>query len=370
MNLFENFEIIYANAEDLKKDMINKFQELSGRMLSESSPETLIFSSVAYALGLREELYNDDAKQKYLKFARGERLDLQGEIYGKRGERLKNQSARATFRFYISAAQATDTVVSKGSLIKYNELYFETDDEYKISKGKLFVEGIATCKTSGLVGNSIPVGQINVMVDLYPYFSKVENITVSNGGTDEEDDETYRERIRSLPESFTVAGSSGAYEFWVKSTSQEIIDVKIVSEKPCEVDIYPWTRGGLATAELKEKILKTTNSEFIRPLTDKVSVKDPTVVEYNIQLNYYVGKENESFVSTIKDAVKLAIDEYNSWQKERIGRDINPDELIKKMKMVGVKRVEITSPAFRKLESKEVGVVKDVTVNYQGVEDI
>ena len=114
MSDFEDYEVIDSDAWEIKRDMIDKFQELSGRTLTEASPETLIFSTVAYQLALLEEKYNDDIKQNYLRYARNERLDLKGEIYGNRGKRLVEQPAIATFRFYISSLQATDIVIPKG----------------------------------------------------------------------------------------------------------------------------------------------------------------------------------------------------------------------------------------------------------------
>ena len=57
--LDEDYEIIDSDAWELKRDMIDKFQELSGRTLTEASPETLIFSTVAYQLALLEEKYNE-----------------------------------------------------------------------------------------------------------------------------------------------------------------------------------------------------------------------------------------------------------------------------------------------------------------------
>ena len=55
MSDFEDYEVIDSDAWEIKRDMINKFQELSGRTLAEASPETLIFSTVAYQLALLEE---------------------------------------------------------------------------------------------------------------------------------------------------------------------------------------------------------------------------------------------------------------------------------------------------------------------------
>ena len=370
MSDFEDYEVIDSDAWEIKRDMIDKFQELSGRTLTEASPETLIFGTVAYQLALLEEKYNDDIKQNYLRYARNERLDLKGEIYGNRGKRLVEQPAIATFRFYISSIQATDIVIPKGSRIRYNELYFETNEEYKILKGNLFVDGKATCNKVGTVGNGIPVGQIKDMVDIYPNYSKVENITESNSGTNEEADESYRERIREIPESFTTAGSSGAYTFWTKTASTNIIDVKVHSPSATNVDVYIWTDTGTVSQELKEKVKAVLNEENVRPLTDNVNIKEPNKVNYSIDFDYYIDKDNETLVNIIKSNVDKTIQEFVSWQKEKIGKDINPDELIKRLKIAGVKRVVLRSPAFQKLDFNQIGINNGITSNYQGVEEL
>ena len=370
MDNFEEYEAIDSDAWEIKKDMINKFQELSGRSLTEASPETLIFSTVAYQLALLEEKYNDDIKQNYLRFARDERLDLKGEFYGNRGKRLIEQPAVATFRFYISSIQTTDTVIPKGSRIRYNELYFKTDEEYKITKGNLSVDGKATCNTLGIIGNDIPVGQIKDMVDIFPNYAKVENITESNSGTNKEADESYRERIREIPESFTTAGSSGAYAFWTKTASTNIIDVKVHSPSATNVDIYIWTDIGAVSQELKEKVKAVLNEENVRPLTDNVNIKEPNKINYSIDFDYYIDKDNETLVNVIKSNVDKTVQEYVEWQKEKIGKDINPDELIKRLKIAGVKRVVLRSPAFQKLSFNQVGINNGITSNYQGVEEL
>ena len=50
---YDGYEIIDSDAWEMKKNMIDKFQELSGRTLTESSPETRIFETVAYVMALR-----------------------------------------------------------------------------------------------------------------------------------------------------------------------------------------------------------------------------------------------------------------------------------------------------------------------------
>ena len=368
--LNDEYEIIDADSWELKRDMINKFQELSGRKLIEASPETLIFETVAYMIGLREEKYNDEMKQNYLRFARDERLDLKGEFYGNRGKRLVEQPAVATFRFYITDIQATDIIIPKGSRIQYNELYFSTDEQYKIEKGDLYVDGIATCNASGTVGNDIPAGQINTMVDIFPHYDKVENITASNNGAEIEQDDNYRARIREIPESFTTAGSKGAYEFWAKSTSTNIVDVVAYSPSATNVDIYVLTDSLTLTNELKKRIEEMLNTDNIRPLTDNVTVKQAIKTSYTIDFDYYIDKSNETLVNVIKNNVEKSVKEFKTWQQNKMGRDINPDELIKLLKLAGVKRVVLRSPTFRVLDFNEIAENTSVTSNYLGVENI
>lgn len=369
--ILEAYNPIDSNAWELKKDMVDKFQALSGRTLTEASPETLIFSTVAYLLALREEKYNDDIKQNYLRFARSERLDLKGEFYGSRGERLMEEPSSATFRFYISAVQTADVVIPKGSRIQYNSLYFETNEEYKVLSGSLYIDGIATCSTVGTSGNDVPVGQIRTMVDLYQNYEKVENITETSNGSSVELDEAYRERIREIPESFTTAGSSGAYIFWAKTANSNIIDVAVDSPSATNVDVYIWTSTGTVSNELKNEVLGVLNTEDVRPLTDKVNVKAPIPVNYNIDFDYYIDKDNEALVSTIQDNVTAEIKSYIAWQQERIGRDINPDELIKRLKLAGVKRLVLRSPTFTTVGFNQIAIANStIATNYQGVETI
>ena len=222
----------------------------------------------------------------------------------------------------------------------------------------------------GIIGNGIPVGQIKDMVDIYPNYQKVENITESNSGTSEEPDESYRERIREIPESFTTAGSSGAYIFWTKTASTDIIDVKVHSPSATNVDVYIWTVSDTVSQELKEKVKSVLNEENIRPLTDKVNIKEPNKVNYSVDFDYYIEKDNETLVNVIKSNVDKTVQEYVNWQKEKIGKDINPDELIKRLKIAGVKRVVLRNPVFQKLDFNQVAINNRIVSNYQGVEEL
>ena len=113
----------------------------------------------------------------------------------------------------------------------------------------------------------------------------------------------------------------------------------------------------------------------MRPLTDKVSVKDPQKVSYNITFTYYVPKDSALSSTEIKAAVDEAVTEFVSWQCGKLGRDINPSVLIGKLMQTGIKRVALTSPVFTTLRdgsddtTPQVAAVGTITATNGGYED-
>ena len=62
----------------------------------------------------------------------------------------------------------------------------------------------------------------------------------------------------------------------------------MVANSPSDgaVDLYVLMDDGtIATTEIKNAVLSACNDDTVRPLTDKVSVKDPQKVSYNITLH-------------------------------------------------------------------------------------
>lgn len=100
-----------------------------------------------------------------------------------------------------------------------------------------------------------------------------------------------------------------------------------------------------------------------------MTVLAPAVVNYDINLTYWIDKSNSAIAVSIQNAVNDAVNDYIAWQKSKLGRDINPSELIARIKGAGAKRVEITSPAFTQVTLEQVAVASNVTVTYGGLED-
>ena len=308
------------------------------------------------------------SKQNLLSYATGDLLDHVVLLVGV--TRLPASAAMTTLRFTISAPQQAVIGIPKGTRVKSGEVYFETISYQEVAIGETQVDVIAQCAEEGTKGNGFESGKITELVDVFPFYSKVENITESSGGTDIEDDDSLRQRAFEAPSSFSNAGSSEAYAFWAKTVSNEIGDVGVISPEPGRVQIIPIGKGGeLLSEELLEAVLNKCSEEHIKPLTDYIEVIQPNIVKYNINLKYYLESSNKGVSKEIQNIVNQTIKGYINWQCEKLGRDINPSELIKQLMQIGIKRVEIVEPTFTNVGKNELAKVNELAILYGGIED-
>lgn len=368
LNNLPSIEFAVKDVSKIETDVITTYEAISGRKLAPGDPVRLFLQAIASIIAQQRVLIDYSAKQNLLAFAEGNFLDHLGALL--ETERLPAQPAKTTIRFTINSQPQTVTIPKGTRVTPDGKIFFATVEAKDIPSGTTEVDVTAECTTAGTIGNDWLAGQISKLVDPLPWVSKVENITTSSGGIDIETDDNYRERIRQAPEKFSVAGPSGAYEYWARTAHQSIIDVSIISPAPGEVEIRPLLEGGeIPGQEILDAVAEVCSDEKIRPLTDSVTVLAPAVVNYDINLTYWIDKSNSAIAVSIQNAVNDAVNDYIAWQKSKLGRDINPSELIARIKGAGAKRVEITSPAFTQVTLEQVAVASNVTVTYGGLED-
>ena len=214
----------------------------------------------------------------------------------------------------------------------------------------------------------------NILVDVFPYYDHCENITTSEGGADEEDDDSLYQRMRASEDTYSTAGPMGGYEYFAKSVSSAVVDVVANSPTPGVVCVYPLLADGkLPDEEILSAISAALSDETVRPLTDQVLVLAPETVEYSIDLTYYIPSGANA--GSIEAAVVAALDEYKEWQSGKLGRDVNPQQLIYLLKQAGIKRADIRAPTFTPVGSGEnnevaqVALLADETIVNGGYED-
>lgn len=339
-----------------------------GRKLERADPILLLLKTLLAIIFQLKMLLDETAKQNLLYYAKGENLEHFGILVGV--NRLAESAAHTAVEVKLSAPRAVPIIISAGTRIHAGDNnYFALASDVIFLAGETIQTCRAVCQTFGEAGNNYEPGELNKIVDPQPFLAEIKNLTKSEGGADTESDDSYRERIRQAPESFSTAGSKGAYIFHTKSVSSLIKDVFILSENPGEVDIYPLLDGGeLPGAEMLEAIEKYLSDEKIRPLTDKVVVKTPQKISYDIELRFIISESDSADAVSIIEKVSAAVDEFVIWQKSVLGRDINDTELYYRIRQAGAKRAQIISPTFTPVADNAVAVCENINLVYGGLE--
>ncbi len=364
-----DIDFVEVDTEEIESIAVGKFEELQGVSLSESDPRRKFIQSIAYVAAMLANNIDYTGKQNLLAYATDNYLDHLG--IRKNVPRLEPEAAETIIRFEVNAPETF--VIPAGTRLSVNEINFALTEDTTVSPGTSTVDIKATCEEVGTIGNGYLPGQITNIVDpdYLPWVSKAYNITKSEGGYDWEDDESYAERIRQSNSQYSSAGPEDAYVFHTKSANPLIEDVQVDSPSPGVVLIIPLLKNGqLADEEITKQIYEKLNTRTIRPITDKVVVQNPDIVNYEIDLTYYIPKEKETLLTSIKDSVNKAVEEYQVWQKGKLGRGIDPSELVSRVKATGAVRVFADSPvSYQVLSKTQVAIANKVTINYGGIVD-
>jgi phage-related baseplate assembly protein len=359
----------------LLSDMIAEYETVyeestgESKTLADGDPVRIWIYAQALRLYGAYQLIDQAAKYNLLKYSTGDYLDNLAALVGITREAA--EAATVTMRFTLSAAQSSAVGIAAGTRVSPDgTVFFATTKYVEVVAGDTYVDVTAECQDTGTTGNGYLAGQIATLVDPIQYVASVTNTTDSQGGTNEEDDDTLRGRIFQKPDSFSVAGPTGAYEYFTKEYSSSVLDVKVSSPSPGEVLVcFILTDGEIPGDTIISEVADYLSDESRRPLTDRVTVQAPETVSYDIKLTYYIKTSDKTSASAIQTAVTEAVATYQLWQKSKIGRDINTDYLQYLVYAAGAKRVVITSPTFTTLEDTQVALEGTVTITYGGLED-
>lgn len=158
-----------------------------------------------------------------------------------------------------------------------------------------------------------------------------------------ESDAAFRLRIQSAFEGLSVAGPTGAYEYFAKSASGKVSDAKATSPSPAVVVVSVLSTEGDGTPDqaLLATVNKALSADDKRPVADRLTVQAAEIVNYHINavLYLYPGPESEPIRTAAEDALR-------SWisQQGKIGRDVARSAIMAALHVQGVQRVELPEP--------------------------
>lgn len=333
--------------DDLAKvlaETIADYEQRSGKTLQPAHIERLIINTYAYRESLVRQSVNEAYRQQHLRFATGLMLDLCGDDVNT--PRLEASAARCTIRFQAALSGVQTAYIPVGAQVAAGDVVFATTEAATLSVTRRAVDLQAVCTQSGAVGNGWSVGQISNLLTTFSDGLEVSaaNVSVPSGGADTESDDAYRERILLAPESFSVAGPVGAYEYFARRVNPTICDVYVDNKKTSsgepiggQVQVTVLTKNGLPSEELLREVGKALSHERVRPLCDTVTVSAPVAVDYALdaELVLLTGVNPAEAVA----AAEQAWSAYEAARRAQLGKDIVPLDIQTALKVVGVYNV-------------------------------
>lgn len=354
--------------EAIKAELKQDFENMTGRILYPGQVEQLLINAFAYREYLIRSQIQESATMNLVEFSRAPFLDHLGMLVGVR--RLIDSKASAVFQMDFETPHEVLSM-PKGMRIQSDDglAVFALDEDTLIEEDAVTLNASFTCLSPGAVGNGYQPGEIIAILDPQPYLYQAFNIETSVGGADKETDDELRERIKLAPQSFSNAGSKGAYNYFARSANPAIIDVSVTSPVPGQVNIYPLLKNGeIPNQAVLDEVDAMCNSDKIRPLTDTVFVIAPTPINYNIEveLTLVTGSSPDGIISLVKNNLTA----YAESRKNQIGLDIVQDKIISEcMKVQGVYSVTIVHPTTTVIGEDSVAICGSIDVSVTGYKD-
>lgn len=362
--------------EDVKNILIEEYKKeyenITGKeaVMERSDPMRVLISAQAVLDMQLLSFVDRCGKMNLLKYAQGDFLDHMGAF--KNRARKEAERASVMVRFFMAEPRNEVEPIPQGTMVTADQkIFFETDDYAEIPAGELSVEICCSATIAGTAGNNYEKGEIATLVTPTGFISAISNTTKSSGGMDRETDEEYAEGIFCAPSKYSVAGPNQAWVSLVKDFNSDVEDVcpdTVPGSGVAQITVL-MKHGRIPEPAELQSIQEYLMRPDIRTLCTLVEVKPPEQKNYEISLTYYIGNSNKSRAAEIQKNVEQAVGAYTEWQDSRVGRDINPDELLVMLKQAGVKRAVITSPVFCQVPDGTVAHFdKTQKVTYGGVE--
>lgn len=390
----EDFQILDINPEQDEKDAVALFEKETEKTLYPAQSERISISVFTKIFTLFKIQVNEAFKNLLLPYAKGIFLDIIGALLG--CPRLKPSQAVCILLITLYEALSVDKVIPAGTEIetKDGEYIFTTDEDITIKAGELTAQVGITSEKAGSALNYKKDEITNIIQNL-EYVESVTNITDAEGGSDEEEDDAYRERLYIAAEKSSTAGPELAYKYYAMSADKTITDVQVeckqenasityneqtytevggvidndviyaqidyttgifsvtlkeqsitleVKIPPCaRVNIYALTETGTPSENIKQKIYNEVSAEDRRPLSDLVVVSGSEEQTYKIKAVVFLKKDAIS--DDVEKEVFTALTEYINVKRKLLKQEILPSDITTLIKKVsGVYDVELESP--------------------------
>lgn len=277
--------------------------------------------------------------QSFPQTAQGVYLDYQGELRGL--TRLPAAKAAGTLRFSVETAPVSELTIPAGTVcMTEDETRFQTTAAAVLAAGTLSADAPAEALEGGANGNAA-AGAIRLLTACPLAITGCTNPAAFSGGSDAEDDETFRRRIlesyQRLP--------NGANAAWYEQTAMNYGGVAAAravgrARGTGTVDVYVATEQGVPDAALLAGLEAELQEK--REIAVDVEVKAPTVQSVNVTVA--VEAESGADFETVKTRVEQSITTF--FTGRLLGQPVRLAELGSRIyALEGVENYRFTAPA-------------------------
>jgi phage-related baseplate assembly protein len=337
----------------------------NSRTVQPAQAEMLLINSGAYMIYQQLLRVQSAALQGLAQFATYPALDAIAKPFGV--TRLLPQSALVTINLILTPGHGA-LVIPAGLRVQSQDglATFFIQNPIPVGATVNLVSAIVMCDTPGVGGNGYAIGTIIDILDPQAYLSSIVNTDVSAGGSNAETDDGLRSRLYIASGAFSCAGPDDAYISIAKSTSPLILDAKVNNGGGGLVNIYILVAGGVSAPELLAAVTAKCNPKTVRPTSDTVTTFNPTVINYNVQIDVTVnGSVADSAALII--ACQAAVQAETTANGNLLGIDTIKSKLEALAYLPGVYKATINSPAADiVVTNTEVGFCTGVVVNLIG----
>lgn len=157
-----------------------------------------------------------------------------------------------------------------------------------------------------------------------------------------EDDDALILRALMAWDGLSVAGPTGAYEYFALSADGKVADAKGSSPAPAEalVTILSTEGDGTADAALIAKVTQALSQEDRRPVADRLTVQSAGIINYTITAQLHIssqGAEADVILQAARDQLAAFIN-----PRRRIGVEVPRSAIDAALHVQGVRKVELT----------------------------
>ncbi|MGL5815340.1 MAG: baseplate J/gp47 family protein [Aeromonas sp.] len=157
----------------------------------------------------------------------------------------------------------------------------------------------------------------------------------------QEDDEALTLRALMAWDGLSVAGPTGAYEYFALSADGKVADAKGSSPAPAEalVTILSTEGDGTADAALIAKVTQALSHEDKRPVADRLTVQSAGIIHYTITAMLHIssqGAEGDVILQAARDKLATFIN-----PRRRIGIEVPRSAIDAALHVQGVSKVDL-----------------------------